>query len=219
MPRPVIPQPALCLVTDRSLCQDAPLAEKVAQAVQGGVDIVQLREKDLPGRPLLDLAMNIRHAIEDNAILIINERIDVALLANADGVHLGEQSLTPPQARSLLDEGMLIGRSVHDADGALNAQQQGADYLIAGSVYATPSHPGQPPQGLQLLQNLPSDLPIPTLAIGGVNAENAAAVIHAGASGVAVISAILASPHPKEAAMRLKSAIVDAWLTRKGATA
>ena len=219
MPRPVIPQPALCLVTDRRLCQDAPLTEKVAQAVEGGVDIVQLREKDLPGRPLLDLAMNIRHVIGNKAILVINERVDVALLADADGVHLGESALSPLEARSLLRDDMLIGRSVHDSHGALNAQQQGADYLIAGAVFPTHSHPGQPPQGLQLLQNLPSELPIPTLGIGGINTQNAAAVIHAGASGVAVISAILSSPHPKEAAMRLKGAILDAWLTRKGVTA
>ena len=219
MPRPVIPQPALCLVTDRRLCQDALLTEKVAQAVEGGVDIVQLREKDLPVRPLLDLAMNIRHAIGNKAILVINERVDVAILANADGVHLGEQSLTPAQARSLLRDEMLIGRSVHDSEGALEAQRNDADYLIAGSVFPTRSHPGQPSQGLQLLQNLPSELSIPTLGIGGINVQNAAAVIHAGAFGVAVISAILSSPQPKEAARRLKSAILDAWLTRKGAAA
>ena len=180
---------------------------------------MQLREKDLPGRPLLDLAMNIRHVIGNKAILVINERVDVALLADADGVHLGESALTPSEARSLIRDDMLVGRSVHDSDGALNAQQQGADYLIAGSVYATRSHPGQSPQGLQLLENLPSELSIPTLGIGGINIQNAAAVIHAGASGVAVISAILSSPQPKEAAHRLKSAILDAWLTRKGATA
>ena len=219
MPRPAIPQPALCLVTDRRLCQDAPLTEKVAQAVQGGVDIVQLREKDLPGRPLLEIAMKLKEAINGKALLIVNERVDVALLADADGVHLGETALTPSQARSLSEAPIIIGRSVHDYDGAIEAQRQGADYLIAGSVYATSSHPGQAPQGLQLLQNLPSELSIPTLGIGGINVQNAPAVIHAGASGVAVISAILASPQPKEAARRLKSAILDAWLTRKGAPA
>ena len=80
---------------------------------------MQLREKDLPGRHLLDLAMNIRHAIGNKAILVINERVDVALLANADGVHLGESALTPSEARSLLRDDMLIGRSVHDSDGAM----------------------------------------------------------------------------------------------------
>ena len=216
MPRPSIPRPALCLVTDRRLCHDAPLVQKVALAVEGGVNIVQLREKDLPSRPLLDLAMKIRHAIDGNALLVVNERVDVALLSSADGVHLGEEALHPSDARSLVGDGMIIGRSVHDYEGALEAQREDADYLIVGSVFATRSHPGQTPQGLPLVQRLAPRLRIPYLGIGGINAENAADVIRAGASGVAVISAILASPHPKEAARRLKCAVLSAWQTRKG---
>ena len=118
--------------------------------------MVQLREKDLPGRPLLDLAMKIRQAIEGNALLIVNERVDVALLSGADGVHLGEEALSPSEARSLVGDGMIIGRSVHDDEGALKAQQEDADYLIAGSVFPTRSHPGQSPQGLRLVQRLAS---------------------------------------------------------------
>ena len=163
--------------------------------------------------------MNIRQAIDDKALLIINERVDVALLANADGVHLGEQALNPTHARTLVGDEMLIGRSVHDPDGALNAQRQGADYLIAGSVFPTRSHPEQSPQGIRLIEDMASKIRIPYLAIGGVNAENASDVIRAGASGVAVISAILASPDPKEAARRLKSAILEAWQSRQGAAA
>ena len=219
MPRPSIPRPALCLVTDRRLCHDAPLVQKVALAVEGGVNIVQLREKDLPGRPLLDLAMKIRHAIDGNALLVVNERVDVALLSSADGVHLGEEALHPSDARSLVGDGMIIGRSVHDYEGALEVQREDADYLIVGSIFATRSHPGQTPQGLPLVQRLTPRLRIPFLGIGGINAENAADVIRAGASGVAVISAILASPQPKEAARRLKCAVLSAWQTRKGATA
>ena len=181
--------------------------------------MVQLREKDLPGRSLLDLAMKIRHAIDGNALLVVNERVDVALLSRADGVHLGEEALSPAEARSLVGDEVIMGRSVHNDEGALKAQQQGADYLIVGSVYPTPSHPGQPPQGLQIIQRLAPNLRIPYLGIGGINAENAADVIRAGASGVAVISAILASPQPKEAARRLKCAILTAWQTRKGEAA
>ena len=219
MPRSTIPRPALCLVTDRRLCQDDTLVQKVAQAVEGGVDIVQLREKDLPGRPLLDLAMKIRQAIDGNALLVINERVDVALLSGADGVHLGEEALHPSDARSLVGDGLIIGRSVHDYEGALEAQREDADYLIVGSIFASRSHPGQTPQGLPLVQRLMPKLRIPYLGIGGINAENAADVIRAGASGVAFISAILASPHPKEAARRLKCAVLSAWQTRKGAAA
>lgn len=180
---------------------------------------MQLREKDLPGRHLLELAMNIRRAIEDKALLIINERVDVALLANADGVHLGEHALSPTDVRALVGENILIGRSVHDREGALEVQRQGADYLIAGSVFPTRSHPDQPPQGLRLIEDLAPNLDIPYLAIGGINPQNAAEVIRAGASGVAVISAILASPDPKEAARNLKSAIHCAWEKKQGVAA
>ena len=219
MLRPSIPRPALCLITDRRLCHDDTLVRKVAQAVEGGVDIVQLREKDLPGRPLLDLAMKIRQAIDGNALLVINERVDVALLSGADSVHLGEEALSPSEVRSLVGDGMIIGRSVHDYEGALEAQREDADYLIVGSIFASRSHPGQTPQGLPLVKRLAPKLRIPYLGIGGINAENAADVIRAGASGVAVISAIFASPHPKEAARRLKCAVLSAWQTRKGVAA
>ena len=219
MSRLPFPCPALCIVTDRRLCQDSSLPQKIALAVEGGVDIVQLREKDLPGRLLLDLAMNIRRAIDDKALLIINERIDVALLANADGVHLGEEALNPSDARSLVGDNMLIGRSVHDNEGALEAQRQGADYLIAGSVFSTRSHPGRSPQGLSFIESLEPILTIPYLAIGGINARNAADVVRAGASGVAVISAILSSLQPGETACRLKHDIRSAWKKTQGAAA
>ena len=181
--------------------------------------MVQLREKDLPGRLLLELAIDLRRAISDRALLIINERVDVAMLSNADGVHLGENALNPTHARSLVGSEMLIGRSVHDAEGALEAQRQGADYLIAGSLFPTSSHPDQIPQGLSLIESLTPNLRIPHLGIGGIHARNAAAVINAGASGVAVISSILASSQPREAAHILKSAILDAWQSRHGTAA
>ena len=218
MSRLPFPRPALCLVTDRKLCQDSSLPQKIALAVKGGVNIVQLREKDLPGRHLLELAMNIRQAIDDNALLIINERVDAALLAGADGVHLGEQALSLGDARTLVGDNMLIGRSVHDHEGALEAQRQGADYLIAGSVFPTRSHPDQASQGHRLIEGLAPNLTIPCLGIGGINPQNAAEVIRAGASGVAVISAILASPQPEQAASKLKHEIHRAW-AKKGAAA
>ena len=213
-----IPRPVLCLVTDRRLCHDTPLVEKVALAVEGGVDIVQLREKDLPGRHLLDLTMKLKDAIKGKALLIVNERVDVALISGADGVHLGENALSPSQVRALSDGEIIIGRSVHDAAGAINAQQQGADYLIAGSVFPTRTHPNQTPQGIQLMEELAPSLTIPYFGIGGINATNASQVIRAGASGVAVISAILASSQPEQAARKLKHEILSAWV-KKGAAA
>ena len=209
-----IPQPTLCLVTDRRLCLDMPLVEKVALAVEGGVNMVQLREKDLPGGRLLKLALEIRETVSDRALLIINERVDVALACGADGVHLGEEALSPSAARHIVGEDLLIGRSVHDMERAIKAQGQGSDYLIAGTVFATGSHPGFKPSGVSVMKEMASAVRIPYLGIGGINASNAAEVIDAGASGVAVISAILASDRPGELARALWEAVKEAWESR-----
>lgn len=209
-----IPQPTLCLVTDRRLCLDVPLVEKVALAVEGGVNMVQLREKDLPGGRLLELALEIREAVRDRALLIINERVDVTLACGADGIHLGEEALSPSAARHIVGEDLLIGRSVHDMERAIEAQEQGSDYLIAGTVFATASHPGFKPSGVGFMKVMASAVRIPYLGIGGINASNAAEVIDAGASGVAVISAILTSDRPGELVRALWEAVKEAWESR-----
>ncbi len=212
-PKPLTP-PILCLVTDRRRSLDAPLAETVALAVEGGVNMVQLREKDLPGGRLLALALEIRQAVGDRALLVVNERVDVALACRADGVHLGEEALDPATTRRITGDGLLIGRSVHSLRGAVEAHNRGCDYLIAGPVYATGSHPGAAPAGLGLVEEAAAAIPIPCLGIGGVNPQNAAAVIAGGGSGVAVISAILSSDRPKEAARDLWEAVKAAWESR-----
>lgn len=209
-----IPQPTLCLVTDRRLCLDMPLVEKVALAVEGGVNMVQLREKDLPSGRFLELALEIRETVSDRALLIINERVDVALACGADGIHLGEEALSPSAARYIVGEDLLIGRSVHDMERAIEAQEQGSDYLIAGTVFATASHPSFKPSGVGFMKAMASAVRIPYLGIGGINASNAAEVIDAGASGVAVISAILASDRPGELARELWEAVKEAWESR-----
>ncbi|PKB80181.1 MAG: hypothetical protein BZY88_09705, partial [SAR202 cluster bacterium Io17-Chloro-G9] len=137
-----LPQPCLCLVTDRSVGDPKTLVSRVAKAVEGGVDLVQLREKDLPGGALLELAKAIEEAIEGRAGLVINERIDVAMALGAQGVQLGEEAVPVDLARRILGTEYLIGRSVHSVAGALTAQAQGADFLVAGTMYVSNSHPG-----------------------------------------------------------------------------
>ena len=176
--------------------------------------MVQLREKDLSGGRLLELASEIQQTIGDRALLTINERLDVALLCDAYGVHLGEEALSPTSARRIAGDTLQIGRSVHSVGGALKAQEQGADYLIAGAVFDTRSHPGGRPMGLEFIEELKPALQIPYLGIGGINASNAASVIAAGASGVAVISAILASEQPGELARTLWETLEKAWDSR-----
>ena len=203
--------PLLCLVTDRRRCGGRPLEEVVEAAVSGGVDIVQLREKDMPAGPLLDLALRLRHVTASRASLFVNDRIDVALASDADGVQLGESSIPVEAAQSLVGGDLLIGRSVHAVESAIDASRAGADMLVFGTVFATASHPNRRPSGVTPLAELSRHDSVPFLGIGGITAGNVGAVVDAGASGAAVITAITESPDPQEAARSLRRAMTDAW--------
>lgn len=195
------------MVTDRRLGDEATLVGRIADAVAGGVDLVQLREKDLPGGRLLELAHRINEVIGGSALLVINERVDVATAA-ADGAQLGEEALPIPEARRILGPDSLIGRSVHSLEGARQAQDQGADFLLVGTMFASRTHPGDEPAGPELVRAINAQCSLPLIGIGGIEVSNAGQVMDAGASGVAVISSILASPNPKDAARRIKQAIL-----------
>jgi thiamine-phosphate pyrophosphorylase len=200
--------PCLALVTDRRLCQTLSLEEAVAQAIEGGANLVQLREKDLPAAELLALADKLRAVTRGRALFLVNDRLDVALACAADGVHLPERGLSVAVARRLAGEGFIIGRSVHSTAEAVLAQEQGADYVQVGTIFASRSHSGQPVAGLALLEAAAREVTIPILAVGGITAANVGEVIGAGASGAAVISAILGAPSPREAARALSEAMV-----------
>jgi thiamine-phosphate pyrophosphorylase len=189
----------------------------VAEAVAGGVDLVQLREKDLPGGRLLELAASLKEAIGGSALLIINERVDVAVACGAQGVQLGEEALPVAAARNILGLHALIGRSVHSVEGAAQAIVQGADFLVVGTMYATRSHPGVRPAGPGLVQRIAPNCPVPLIGIGGINTANVAKVLQAGAQGVAVITSILGAPRPGEAARQLKQAMLAAWTASRAA--
>lgn len=204
-----LPDPCLCLVTDRRVGAEAALVSRVAAAVAGGVDLVQLREKDLPGGRLLTLAAALRDAIGGAALLVVNERVDVAAALPAGGVQLGEEAMPVSAARQILGADALIGRSVHSATGAVAAAEAGADFLVAGTMYASRSHPGEEPAGPELIRRIVAQVDLPVVGIGGIDVDNAPAVLAAGAVGVAVITGILAAPRPGEAARRLKDAILQ----------
>ncbi len=198
------------LVTDRHH-SSLPLPQAVARAVAGGVGVVQLREKDLPAGELLALALELRWAMTDKALLVINDRVDVALACHAQGVHLPEAGLPVAVARRLVGEGMLVGRSVHGLKEALRAQEEGADYVVLGPIYPTRSHPGTVGVGPQLVREVAGALKIPVLAIGGIDEGRVAEVVGAGAAGIAVISAILGSGDTLAAARRLREALERSW--------
>ena len=207
MPR--LPEPCLVLVTDRHLCLPGyTLAPIVEAACDGGLDVVQLREKDLPGGELLSLAQELREATRGRALLIVNERVDVALACEADGVQLGEDALPVEDARRLLGDDALIGRSVHSVAGAVEAEAAGADFLLVGPIFATPSHPESTAAGVALLEQVRRAVAVPFLAIGGVDASNIGEVARAGASGAAVVRAVLTAPAPAEAVAELRAAFV-----------
>lgn len=205
--RPELPIPCLALVTDRHAAPGRPLDAVVAAALDGGVNLVQLREKDLSARELWALAIRLRELTEGRALLLVNDRLDVALAADADGVHLAGNSLPPAAARAALGPGRLVGCSVHNAAQAEEAARGGADYLFVGTLYPSRSHPGQPPAGPGLVEELRGVVDVPLVGIGGITARTAREVLMAGARGVAVISAIMAAPDPAAAAAKLREAL------------
>jgi thiamine-phosphate pyrophosphorylase len=213
-----LPLPCLMLVTDRSLRGGADgLVAAVEAAVRGGVDAVQLREKDLPTAEQVALAQRLRAVTAGRALLLVNGPLEVALAAEADGVHLPEATAAARRPREAVPagrQGLLVGRSVHSLEAARRAEAEGADYLVAGPVYETRSHPGREPAGLALIEEVTRSVRLPVLAIGGVSAGRVEEVVRAGASGVAVISAILAQPDSGAAANELRQALEDAWARR-----
>jgi thiamine-phosphate pyrophosphorylase len=194
----------LMLVTNRTLVPPGALSQAVAQAVLGGVDAVQLREKDLPPDELVALGREVRTAIGGRALLIVNGSIEQARACGADGVQVPERGSMPAGADR---NGLLVGRSVHGVAPARRAERAGADYVVLGTVFPSRSHPDGMAGGPALVESVSGAIRKPVIGIGGITAENAAAVLRAGASGVAVISAILGTPDPRAAAARIAAAL------------
>jgi len=191
------------LITDRHRAAPRDIVEVITAAIKGGVQFVQLREKDLPAGELFALAQRLREATRERALLVINDRADVALACDADGVHLGEASLPVAAARKIIGREKWLGRSVHTVAAAIEAERDGADYLIAGAIFPTASHPDAAPQGLDFLHEVCAAVQIPVFAIGGVNCLNARGCLAAGAHGIAVIGEIIEAENPAQRAWAL----------------
>lgn len=191
----------LYLITDRKRTK-MPLTEAVRLALKGGVRAVQVREKDLPIRELLSLSRELRAITREfNARLFINDRIDVAIAINADGVHLGHASIPPEAARKVAGKKMLIGVSTHTADEAKKAEARGADFITFSPIFATPSKaPYGAPVGTDALRDVKKLVRIPVFGLGGISRDNCAGVLKAGADGIALISAIFAADDIQKAA-------------------
>lgn len=196
-------------MTDRHQTGGRDLLEVVGQALRAGVRAVQLREKDLTTRDLYHLAGKLLAVTrEAGAALLINDRVDVAMALPADGVHLTRRSLPPKEARELLGPARLIGISCHSLAEVREAVDGGADFVVLGPIFETPSKmPYGAPLTTALLQQARAATTLPVLAIGGINPARVPEVMAAGADGVAVVSAVMAAPDFGAAASELLAAV------------
>ncbi len=199
----------LCLVTDRAQTRGRDLVTVVAECLAAGLPAVQLREKDLPAVELARLGRELRALTRRHAaVLVVNDRADVALAVEADGVQRTSASLPVTDLRAIADKRFRVGASVHSLEEAVAAAASGADWVVFGPVYETPSKRAYgPPQGLARLAAVARAVETPVIAIGGITPERVGEVRRAGARGVAVISAILAADSPADATRRFLDAV------------
>lgn len=206
--------PTLALVTDSARLRGRDLADVVHAAVDGGVGIVQLREKSLPHEALVELGQRVKHAIRGRALFFVNSDVEAAIALGADGVHLPEDGAPIANVRARGGPRMLISRAVHSIEAAIQAEHDGAGLVQLGAIFETASHAGRAPIGLALLRNACTAVSIPVIAIGGITPANAGEVMRAGASGVAVIGAIFDAPDPRAAVAALRAAMAAPIVAR-----
>jgi len=202
-----LPTP-LYVVLDRGAAGDRDLVPLLDAVLAGGCRVVQLREKIMPLSDLYPVALALRRRCrEAGCLFIVNDRVDLALAVEANGVHVGQDDLPAREARRLLRPGMILGVSTHDESQARRARDDGADYVAVGSMFPTGSKTGFRLVGPDLLRRVRPEIRVPLVAIGGITVDNVAEVIRAGADAVAVISAVCASPDPAAAARRFLETI------------
>lgn len=205
--------PLLLLVTDRTRYADRALEDIFMPALAGGVNMIELREPDMTARDLLGEAERLRKLALGGVPLIIYDRVDVAVAAEADGVHLSTDSL-PISAAKHAGRGILVGKTVSSLAEAVAAEQAGADYLVLEPLFFSHYFQGRSPLGPTVVRRIKSKVHLPLLAGGGITAGNAHQVIAAGADGVSVITEIVDSEDPRAAARSLHDAMREAWPTR-----
>ncbi len=194
----------LYLVTDSSLCPPDKLPQAVEKAIQGGVTMVQLREKNISTLDFYHIAHRVKAVTDQHQIpLLINDRIDIALAVNTDGVHIGQSDMPADTARRLIGPDKLLGVSANTVETALKAQADGADYIGFGAVFPTDTKKDASTRGVKAYWQVKNTISLPMVAIGGIHLDN----VHRlnGADGIAVISAIMGQPDETEAARSLLS--------------
>ncbi|MCK9323514.1 MAG: thiamine phosphate synthase [Candidatus Methanomethylophilaceae archaeon] len=200
----------LYVITDRRLSHGLSEAEVARLAYAGGADIVQLRMKSEDGKEMLEQAKIIKQYADEYArYFIVNDRVDIAILSDADGVHLGQSDIPIAEARKLLGDDKLIGISVHNVEEAITAFNDGADYIGVGSIFTTSTKPDAiQGLGLDAIYRIKQAVDLPLVAVGGINQGNIQDVIAAGADSAAVISAVVGKEDISKACHDLRDQIL-----------
>ena len=201
----------LCVITDTMIQNKYSHREIAKMAIKGGANIIQLRDKNMPTGELLETAIEIKKLCSKKRVLfIVNDRIDVALISNSDGVHLGKDDIPIKDARKILGNNKIIGGTAHSLKEAVQREKEGADYIGFGHIYPTYSKLKKGnPKGINYLKRIVRKVKIPVFAIGGINHSNIKEVINSGVHGVAVIGAVIKNNNPVIAAKGLRKVIYD----------
>ncbi|ADL06817.1 thiamine phosphate synthase [Thermosediminibacter oceani] len=185
------PDFTLYAVTERSYLHGRDLVEAVEEAIRAGITVLQLREKDAPGREFYELALRLRELTRVYGIpFIINDRVDIALAVDADGVHVGQEDIPADVARKIIGPGKILGVSAKTVEEAIRAEKDGADYLGVGAIFPSPTKPSSEAIGLEGLIKIKNAVKIPVVAIGGITVQNANEVMATGVDGICCISAV-----------------------------
>jgi thiamine-phosphate pyrophosphorylase len=201
----------LYVITDEGISHGLSHVEIARRAVEGGADTIQLRDKARTGKDMLSIALQIRDITRSNGVsFIVNDRLDLALASEADGVHLGQEDLPVPYARKIAPKGFVIGTSVRTVEEAVKAEGEGADYIALSPIFDTATkQDAGPGNGLQRLREIKTSVSIPVIAIGGIGKGNLRQVMEAGADGVAVISAVVGQKDIAKATSELRMLVYN----------
>lgn len=194
----------LYVIADKKICGDRDIEQVVRQAIDGGAQMIQYRDKDSDDAEFLSIASRLKTVCKERAVpFIVNDRTEIARQVDADGVHLGQKDLSIDEAKRILGSEAIIGKSSSTIDQAKKAEEEGADYVGIGPIFETFSKEIDSPIGVDMIRQAKDSLKIPFFAIGGVNLKNVDQIIHAGGRGIAVISAVILSDDAKSAAAKL----------------
>ncbi len=200
----------LYLVTNRDNMTDEDFFETIEASLKGGVTLVQLREKEAPAREVIELAKKLKDLCHSyNVPLLIDDRVDIALAADLDGVHLGAEDMDVADARKILGPDKIIGSTAKSLDWAKDEEAKGADYLGVGAIYDTTTHVKTQRTSVATLRAINDTIDIPTVAIGGLKIDNLDILKGSGASGISVVSAIMEAVDPYEYANDLKTKTIE----------